>query len=267
MFTKVTRLAAIAVVSVGISAPAFAGKLAMFDTGTGWTEFQDLHSFNNLPEDGQVGPGVGGQKFDAEYLFYKQTGNTISIALQTGYDVVDGNIYYQGKDYYAGDLALSFDGNVTSDSSTYEYGVDFGLYTEDYTDGNTVDFTSGTGVDPAGLYEVASWNDGVYAGHGIANPLAIDSIVGGSFVSTLQSSGFGFAGGQKSFYRIVSFDATGLVNNGDIIDVHWTMSCGNDEINGSFVANVPEPESVAMVLLGLLGLGLARMRRNKIVVA
>jgi len=57
----------------------------------------------------------------AEYL-YKKQGNSLAIALQTGFDVETGKQRHGRRDYYAGDLALSFDG----DSSSYEYAFDFG---------------------------------------------------------------------------------------------------------------------------------------------
>jgi hypothetical protein len=115
----------------------------------GWNEFGYVDgiagSGNNLlngSPDGVIDPGSGGQKFDTEYLFYKydSTTNQMSIGLQTGFDVIDGKTEYGGGDYYAGDLALSFatghvnDGVTISDtsenSSTYEYAVDFGLWTK-----------------------------------------------------------------------------------------------------------------------------------------
>jgi hypothetical protein len=249
----------------------------------GWVQFQDGGS----NEDGTLGPGVGGQGFDAEYLFYKQEGSKVSIALQTGFDVVDGKYTYGGVDYYAGDLALSFDGDVTpTDETTYEYGIDFGLFTKNYQNEN-VNFTPGDNKDPAGLYKIATdgtgtvtgWDIGVVggpgsgagegnAGHHESDPFAIDEIdVWGTGIdfdaSTLDFSTSAMQGiGTESdnYYRIVSFDTAGVNFDLTQIDIHWTMSCGNDNINGSI--SVAEPESVAMILLGLFGLMVARFRKT-----
>lgn len=221
----------------------------------GWNLFADGEETSSTNTNTQVGPGYGGQLFDAEYLFYKldTVNNTLSIGLQTGFNVDSGLVTHSGKNYYAGDLALSFDG----DASTYEYAVDFGRYTEDYY-GNVV----GAGTDPEGLYSVTSWNTGVYTGFTVSNPFAMN---GGSIVANALSNngtGSGTADGVTSYYRQVTFDLSGL-GLGDTfqVDAHWTMSCGNDNINGSF--NVQEPSTLFLLGLGLLGLGLIRLRKVK----
>jgi len=239
-----------ALLTVGAS-QASAGVLGVFD-GT-WT--QAGADDPAIGAGGYVGPGYGGQAFDAEYLFYKQSGSILTIGLQSGFDLVDGHVYYDGRHYYAGDLALSFDG----DAGIYEYAIDFGLLTKDYY-GDKVDAGSGTGVDAAGLYSVSQWNNDMVPGHvGQATPFAMD---GGAFVRSLLSNqtGSGTAGGATSYYRIVSFDLAGL-GLGPDMNVHWTMSCGNDVINGKGTVSVPEPGSLALLGAGLLGLVLVRRRR------
>ncbi|MCK5826660.1 MAG: PEP-CTERM sorting domain-containing protein, partial [Desulfuromusa sp.] len=193
--------------------------------------------------------------FDAEYLFYKQAGSVLSIGLQTGFDVETGKVTVSNKDYYAGDLALSFDG----DNSTYEYAFDFGLYTEDYY-GNVL------GPDAEGLYKVESffgfvtgWNNGVYSGHTVSNPFAMAS--GTLFTGDITNDAGSFG---DSYYRMVSFnldDIYGLDFTG--LDVHWTMSCGNDAIDGSAPASVPEPATMVLLGSGLIGLALYRRKIKK----
>ena len=238
--------------------------LAMFST---WTQFQD----DSPKEDGANSPGVGGQEFDAEYLFYRWNGTVLDIALQTGFDVDDGHISYGGMDYWAGDMAISFDNDADSsapiDSTSWEYGVDFGLLTKTYGSNpsqQNIDFDSpgvdGDGIDVAGLYEVSAWDNHVYSGHHASDPYAITDIVAGSKVDVTMTSGYDAT--LDTYYRTVSFDTADLGITMTGIDVHWTMSCGNDNINGHIA--VPSPASLAMVLLGLIGLGGAQIRRRLI---
>ena len=222
----------------------------------GWTAM----NVSPANEDGQVGPGGGGQAFDAEYLYFKQSGNTLSIGLQAGFNLITGYVYTspQPLHYYAGDLALSFDGST----STYEYGIDFGLLTKDYQL-DKVDMGSGTGIDPAGFYSVSQWNTDVYSGHAIANPFAID---GGSLVSnlSLNAAGSGTPAGSPSgcsYWRT----SLGLTTD-STLHAHWTMNCGNDFIRGSTTLTgvpVPEPSAFALMMLSLMGMGWAGSKRLK----
>jgi len=265
------KTAAIVVAASSLSSGANAQKLlGVWDSS--WIEIASedkTGSFN------KVAPGYGGQDFDAEYLFYKFQGTNLSLGLQTGFDLIDGKLTHGGKDYYAGDLALSFDNNVIlGDGSTYEYGIDFGLLTKDYDD-DLVGGNSGTpGIDNAGLYQVTDWNlDVVNPGNSggydftESNPLAMET---GIFQTALIDNQVGreaatdvTASGKFSYWRIVTFDTSALPSGIDFsgIDVHWTMSCGNDAINGK-ISVVPLPAALPLFLSGLFGLG-ALMRRKR----
>ncbi len=258
-----------------LSHVASAGLMTAFNDGPGgWIQFNSQSS----TEDGSVAPGVGGQSFDAEYLSYKIEGNNLWLGLQTGFNLETGKVYYSGKDYYAGDLALSFDGN-----SGYEYAVDFGLYTEDYLKNDGILPNNGTsgdkveadidnnGKDAAGLYSAITWNNDVYSGHTTANPFAMDggTIVGGALLTNTWNSET--VGGNLSYYRTVSLDLTKILGadwaiDGFTLGAHWTMSCGNDAIDGSVTipgAPVPEPTTMLLFGAGLAGLaGVTRRRRS-----
>ena len=103
--------------------------------------------------------------------------------------MISGVVPYSGTNYYSGDLALSFNDGVTlGDHSTYEYAVDFGLYTADYS-GNSVGMDNAAeGEDTAGLYDVTNWNTNIY--YTDSNPFAME-------IGTVVS-GYEYKGGNPA---------------------------------------------------------------------
>lgn len=247
---KTTALALLA------SLPLSASASLLSVWGTDWHQMTVTAGYG----DGVVAPGVGGQAFDVEFLMYKfdASSNTLHVGLQTGFDIIDADnngFHYSGKTYFNGDMALSFDG----DDSNYEYALDFGNLTKGY-------YGTNLGTDAAGLYEVSSWSNEVYTGHGVSNPFAMAS---GTLKVAANGSNFseGFMlgeDGKKSYYNMFSFNIGAIGLMGDFtMDAHWTMSCGNDWLDARADVEVPEPAPFALLGLGLLGLGLMRRRTAK----
>ena len=228
------------------------------DVWEGWTTFED-----NIDEDGEVVPGPGNQRFDAEFLLWKQEGNILHLGLQTGYNIIDGEyLHSDGHVYYAGDLALSFDDATIGDSDSYEYAIDFGLLTKGYS-GTVVGDPAGDGIDEAGLYRVDSWNNDMVSEYvAESSPYAMQ--VGSLIENALQSNVAGKAtqNDDLTFWRKVSIDLSTIDGDIEEIHAHWTMSCGNDNINGSFnpgPSDAPLTGGVASTLVAMVGfLGLRR---------
>lgn len=244
---------------------------ALISDGTwdGWTTFADDDGFNTGT--GYVGPGYGGHAFDAQFLLYKIDNGILSIGLQTGFDVLTGNQDYGNKSYWTGDIALSFDSATLGVASSYEYAIDFGLGQCGWSQGSNSDCGTNNeqGLnDAAGIYQVSAWNNDVYGGHASSNPFAMSS---GTLASALLTNTAGQVG--NDFFRQVSFDVNDIgLTAFDTFDAHWTMSCGNDVLDGQIVGDtivggdfgeVPLPATSALFGLGMLGLMAARRRAKR----
>ena len=219
-----------------------------------------------------LSPGYGGQLFDAEYLLYKfdePTGN-LSIALQTGFNILgDNHITYQNQSYWGGDLFLSFDGST----SDYEFALDFGQITGGWSDSNLSQASGSISAVSAGLYGVTGVSNDVYSGHTASNPLAmtsgnlLESLTFNDYQGIHQTNGTNY----YSYAYSTTFNLSSLGLSYDItqLDAHWTMSCGNDAINGHGEippVSVPEPASWMLMSTGLLALfgGLIARRRREV---
>ncbi len=267
MLKKIILSSALLSLSANVSAAVIT---SVFDSS--WTDITTQPTSSGSPEDTSgdasvyVNPGWGGQAFDAEYLFYKLEGNMLSIGLQTGFDIMDGVQDHNGL-YYAGDIALSFNGATAGDSSSYEYAIDFGFYTADYYGGNT-------GTQNAGLYTVSNWNNEIYfdgpGGHTNSGdskdssaPFSMSAGTELSNVDFSHSSGSATVNGELSYFQIATFDVSDLGLTQLDLDAHWTMSCGNDAVDGHVVTAVPEPSSLLLLSAGFMGLMGSLLARRK----
>lgn len=217
-------------------------------------------------EDNEVEPGmVQSQVWDLEGFFL----NGKDLTIIGGYNFMLGQ---EGMD--AGDIFIDTNGDavyspniITVPGFDYNPGykeVSNGLFKYDYV----LDINWGSGT-----YDIVELNmdsilqDTEYGAlhNKPSNPWRYVSggtvKTGGSFTTSLQSdTGFSGWGGNNNHY-VATFNISAIPNT-DLAVFHNTMECGNDNLIGK-AALVPEPSTLVLIAVGLLGVGLVRRRIRK----
>jgi hypothetical protein len=223
-------------------------------------------------DDGQIGPGGGGQNFDIEAMYAHVVGNTLYFAMTTGFDQggeVGDAVFL--PHYDGGDIFFNFGG-----VSGYNVAV---RIAEASVPGNGPINSTGIGNVYVGDFSESgnsflNTEDVYIAGFGAeTNPWRVDdTAVGGLGVQLVDTIAIGYTDGVAPDHNVYEFalDLSALGFNpiqtaSQGFSVHWTMECGNDVMDWSVpgqIIVVPEPASMTLLGLGLAGI-LIRRRRNR----
>jgi len=188
---------------------------------------------------GYVGPGWGGQTFDAEAIYFDNDAQNAYIAIITG--LPESGAY----GWHPGDIGIDVGGD-----GVYEFGIK---------------------VTTSKLYSnltAGNWKKVHYSAYSEASPWRMKNITNKPNVSIP----FVYSSEQNTHYVLeasIPLNLLGLsANPGDPITpltIHWTMECGNDYLNLNADVNpVPEPMSFLLLGMGLLGLAGMKFKRIRI---
>jgi len=215
---------------------------------------------------GVVGPGWGGQPFDAEAAYIAIAGSNIYLAVVTGlppqgikdpwrfdnptYTTHDWNRGLEKYWYDPGDIGIDIGGD-----GSYE----FAITTRINNMNSSYAPTPGAGVLVSGnlVWEnPRAWGTETYYTdwNGVSDPWAVVGYDHALYLGTNFSYTV-FGNGHYAIEAIINNSLLGL-NAGDILTLHWTMECGNDSITLSnpIEKSIPEPSTFLLLGTGITSL-------------
>lgn len=224
---------------------------------------------------GYIGPGYGGQAYDAEALYVTWDDYNLYIALVTGHNPNTKDSPSESDPRYAaaaGDFALNFwEGTNTG---SYEFGI---RTPHQQTMTNGTNIVTGYSATVYRTSEAGDWRTDPLWGTSTVTSLEMSNLSGPSDVAgtatmTIQQlpNTLNIGAGPKTdnhwFYEIsVPKSVFGdVLAQNSFLDISWTMNCANDVILlNDDLPTVDEPPAWALLSLTLPFVVYRRRRDNR----
>ncbi len=217
-----------------------------FDHNNNWAPISYPSGVGNLPSPGTL--GEGGESFDLEGLKVAITDDFVYVAIANSFGYSAYSSAWN-QSYDLGDLFIGKDGGG------YDYAIDI-------IDGGS-----------NGLYQVGSSTGllnqpGSYYGTSIAALIGEYKMTQGTKLGDVTSMETFWAdyetnhmnpGNGDTYLYEFAFDRS-LLGDFNTLDFHLTLGCGNDLMEESY-SPVPEPATMLLFGLGLIGAGIIRRRK------
>lgn len=221
-----------------------------------------------------LGPNLGGQDYDAEFMGVARQGNTLFVSLVTGQRPDNALKYYSPGDFRfetsGGRFGVEAGGGKGHASSTATSSLGVAItegtvgstYTT-YSNGTTKSYSNAVAAQTTG----SIWRDVTW----ILDPITPKEPVQLQINALSQQVGMAdyifTRNSVTSQHAIIEFAIDlGVFGGVDLYSLHWRPSCGNDEMNVTLnlSTKVPEPATLALLMAGVLGALFPVVRRRTV---